>query len=87
MATVAIQTDPTPRLAEITPRREPLAYYLPMENASPIKIGTKVLRKSADGEEGEEGELGKENRGILANYVAGLDASAVDLDTRQALYL
>ena len=89
MATVAIQTDPTPRSlrasprAEVTPR-EPLAYYLPMENASPIKIGTKVLRKSA-GE--EEGELGKENRGILANYIAGLDASAVDLDTRQALYL
>ena len=84
-ATVGIQTDPatTPRpsrRAEVaTPRREPVAYYLPMANSSPIKIGAKELKKSA----GEEGALGKENRSILANYVAGLDASAVDIDTRR----
>ena len=83
-ATVGIQTDPasTPRpfrRAEATPRREPVAYYLPMANSSPIKIGAKELKKSA----GEEGALGKENRSILANYVAGLDGSAVDVDTRR----
>ena len=83
-ATVGIQTDPasTPRpsrRAEATPRREPVAYYLPMANSSPIKIGAKELKKSA----GEEGALGKENRSILANYVAGLDASAVDIDARK----
>ena len=84
-ATVAIQTDPATmprnrRVAEATtPKREPVAYYLPMANSSPIKIGAKELKKSA----GEEGALGKENRSILANYVAGLDASAVDIDTRR----
>ena len=87
-ATVGIQTDPTPRPLRTTPRaevtpREPVAYYLPMENSSPIKIGTKVLKKSA----GEEGALGKENRSILANYVAGLDASAVDIDARRVKIL
>ena len=81
---VGIQTDPTPRPLTTTPRaevtpREPVAYYLPVKNSSPIKVGTKVLKKSA----GEEGALGKENRSILANYVAGLDASAVDIDARR----
>ena len=87
-ATVGIQTDPTPRPVRTTPRametpREPVAYYLPMENSSAIKIGTKALKKSA----GEGSSLGKENRSILANYVAGLDASAVDIDARRVKIL
>jgi hypothetical protein len=32
-------------------------------------------------EEEDSGELEKENRSLLANYIAGLDESAVDLET------
>ena len=50
-------------------KRKPLAFYLPVDSQSPIVIGQRILR-----EKNRENFLGKENRDILANYVAGLSS-------------
>lgn len=52
--------------------KEPLAYYLPMNQGSPIKVGRKVLRDGFD-----EDPVNKENRSILANYMAGLNSEVI----------
>ena len=54
-----------------------------MENASPIKIGTKVLRKSA-GE--EEGELGKAPSGGNISTYKELCSLATDLNQPDLVY-
>ncbi len=48
-----------------------------MDNQSPVVIGTKILR-----EKNKEDFLGKENRNVLANYMAGLGAGATKLNRK-----
>ena len=50
-------------------RRKPIAFYLPIDQRSPIVIGSRILR-----EKNKEDPIGKENRNLLANYMAGLDS-------------
>lgn len=49
---------------------KPVAYYLPMENLSPIRIGTRVLRESA---QNHQGTHSFRNRNILSMYMATID--------------
>ena len=72
----SVQTNHTPRPIKIE-RRPPVAFYLPLENESAITIGKRVIRQK------EGGEIGKENRSILANYVAGLDANAREIRSKR----
>ena len=53
-------------------KRQPLAYYLPLERASPIIIGRKVLKEKAF-----EEDLSKENRNLLANYLSAVDTNTI----------
>ena len=74
---IGIQTE-TPREqvppAQVRqPVRDPVAFYLSVSNSSPIKIGKRALKKKR----GEEGDLEKENRSILANYIASLDVASL----------
>ena len=59
-------------------KRQPLAYYLPLERASPIIIGRKVLKEKA-----LEEDLSKENRNLLANYLSAVDTNTITI-TRYA---
>ena len=52
-------------------KRKSFAYYLPLHEESPIRIGARVLR-----ERRLEGSLNKENRNILSNYISAINASA-----------
>ena len=63
-----LSTNLTPKVD----KRKSFAYYLPLQNDSPIKIGTRVLR-----EKSLEGSLNKENRNILSNYISAIDSSVV----------
>ena len=55
-------------------KRQPLAYYLPLERASPIIIGRKVLKEKAN-----EEDLSKENRNLLANYLSAVDTNTITI--------
>ncbi len=85
------QTYPTPRDGEVkkstrgvqtngevsgSSRRNPVAYYLPLGGQSVIKIGTRILRE----QNSEEGSTSKENRSIIANYIAGMEGGVVQED-------
>ncbi len=59
-------------------QRKPIAFYLPIGNQSPIIIGQRILR-----EKNKEDFLGKENRNIFANYVAGLSSGVTKLNRKQ----
>ena len=59
-------------------KRTPVAYYLPMGGQSVIRIGSRNLRSR--GADTEEASIGKENRNLLANYIAGLDAESIRLE-------
>ncbi|TRY63748.1 hypothetical protein TCAL_02095 [Tigriopus californicus] len=61
---------PSPPLLVVP--KEPLAYYLPMSQGSPIKVGRKILHDGFD-----EDVVNNENRSILANYMAGLNSEAI----------
>jgi ALMS motif len=58
-------------------RRKPIAFYLPVDNASPIIIGSRILR-----EKNLDDFIGKENRSILANYMAGIESGMTKLKRR-----
>ena len=47
-------------------KNAPVAYYLPVDNLSPVRIGTRVLRE-------RNGWMGSGNRNILTSYMASLD--------------
>ena len=68
-----VDTDADVRL-DRPKRRKPIAFYLPVDNQSPIVIGTRTLR-----EKRQEDFLGKENRSILANYMAGIESGVTRL--------
>ena len=56
-------------------KRKSLAYYLPLyNNATPINVGSRVLR-----EKGLENTLNKENRNILSNYISALNTSSIEI--------
>lgn len=57
------------------PKKKPLAYYLPMDNQSSVRIGKRILKEKLT-----EDTLGKENRNLLANYISAIDANAVNLE-------
>ena len=44
----------------------PVAYYLPVDNLSPVRIGTRVLRE-------KNGWTGENNRNIISSYMSSLD--------------
>ena len=56
-------------------QRQPMAYYLPLERASPIIIGRKVLKEKAPFEE----DFTKENRNLLANYLSAVDTNTITI--------
>ena len=60
--------------------RKPLAFYLPVDSQSPITIGQRILR-----EKNGENFLGKENRNILANYLAGLNSGVTKINRKPDL--
>lgn len=66
---------PRSKKKKVMKKAPPVAYYLPFSNDSPIKIGTRIIRERIQ----EEG-IGRENRNILANYMAGLDSGAIFRD-------
>ena len=60
-------------------KRRSLAYYLPLyNNATPIQVGSRILRH-----QGLEGNLNKENRNILSNYISSLNVSTIDINPKQ----
>ena len=60
-------------------KQRSFAYYLPLyNNATPIQVGSRVLRH-----QGLEGNLNKENRNILSNYISSLNASAIDINPKK----
>ena len=85
------QTYPTPREEKATmvtnravqtngesaarqrPPQPPQAYYLPLGGQSVIKIGTRRLKEVQE----EDGSVSKENRSILANYIAGIQVESI----------
>ena len=48
----------------------PVAYYLPVDNMSPIRIGTRVLRE-------KNGWVGEQNRNVLSSYMSSLDTQPI----------
>ena len=48
----------------------PVAYYLPVDNLSPIRIGSRVLREN-------NGWTGADQRNILSGYMASLDTQPI----------
>merc|ERR1719422_2014225 len=48
----------------------PVAYYLPVDNLSPIRIGSRVLREN-------NGWVGSDQRNILSGYMASLDTQPI----------
>ena len=56
-----------------------LAYYLPLEHASPIIIGKKILKEKSL----ESDSLSKENRNILANYLSAIDTNTITIDKQK----
>lgn len=55
--------------------RKPMAYYLPMDNQTPIRIGMRVLKEKKA--VNDEFSIGKENRNLLANYLSSVDSSTM----------
>jgi hypothetical protein len=55
-----------------------VAYYLPLDNLSPVRIGRRVLRDSSNTGNNYQaaGQLSAGNRQLLAGYMAGLDLAA-----------
>jgi hypothetical protein len=66
--------------ADGTRKSKPVAYYLPLDNLSPVRIGRRVLRDSSNNynsyHQAATGQLSSGNRQLLANYMAGLDLAA-----------
>ena len=58
-------------LPDSVAKQKPVAYYLPMDNLSPIRIGRRVLREIRG--DNENVFHSSENRNILSSYVASLD--------------
>ena len=70
---------PPRELPKAKPKRKPIAYYLPLyNNASPIKVGSRILR-----DKGIESSLNKENRNILSNYLSALNASSIEINPKK----
>jgi hypothetical protein len=58
-------------LPDSVAKQKPVAYYLPLESLSPIRIGRRVLREITG--DTENIFHSSENRNILSGYVASLD--------------
>merc|ERR1712059_233608 len=58
------------RFPSAVPKQKPVAYYLPLDNLSPIRIGRRVLRESVQDE--NKVFMSEDNRIILSNYMAAL---------------
>lgn len=56
----------SPKKTRNQSKNVPVAYYLPVDNLSPVRIGTRVLRE-------RNGWLGSGQRDILTSYMASLD--------------
>ena len=50
---------------------KPVAYYLPVDSMSPIRIGTRILRETAQNT--RQGTHSYKNRNILSMYMATID--------------
>ena len=60
----------------ISKGRKPVAYYLPLENFSPIRCGKKILKESAPNNKGTQS---LKNRDVLSRYMSSLDSGAAQL--------
>jgi hypothetical protein len=68
---------------ESTRKSKPVAYFLPLENLSPIRIGRRVLRDSSSNSQ-ETGQLSAGNRRLLSSYMAAVDSAAAASQDRPA---
>jgi hypothetical protein len=68
---------------ESTRKSKPVAYFLPLENLSPIRIGRRVLRDSSSNSQ-ETGQLSAGNRRLLTSYMAAVDSAAAASQDRPA---
>jgi len=65
-------TKKSPKQRKRSPKKKtskksvPVAYYLPVDNMSPIRIGTRVLREN-------NGWMTSDNRNIISSHMASLD--------------
>ena len=69
-------TKKSPKQRKRSPKKKtskkgaPVAYYLPVDNMSPIRIGSRVLREN-------NGWMASDNRNIISSYVASLDTQPI----------
>merc|ERR1719233_851662 len=70
-------------LPDAVAKQKPVAYYLPMESLSPIRIGRRVLREISG--DTENIFYSSENRNILSSYVASLDLHPIKKPETQTL--
>ena len=63
-------------LPDAVAKQKPVAYYLPMESLSPIRIGRRVLREISG--DTENVFYSSENRNILSSYIASLDPHPIN---------
>ena len=70
------QTDlKSSRSTNLKPKQKPVAYYLPVSNAAPLRIG--ILNQPGS-------LLNKENRSILANYMAGINTEMKEIEKKKS---
>lgn len=58
-------------LNQLTKSTKPVAYYLPVDSMSPIRIGTRILRESSQNR--RQGTHSYKNRNIMSMYMASID--------------
>ena len=77
-AAVALTSRTTMTRPKPLRKKKPVAYYLPMANESPLVIGKRIVKDQMT-----NNEVGKENRSILANYMAGVNLASVPIVKRR----
>ena len=60
----------SPKKVKSPRKTKAVAYYLPCDNMSPIRLGTRVLRE-------QNGWTGATNRNIITSYMAALDTQPI----------
>lgn len=70
-------------LPKAVKKQKPVAYYLPVDSLSPIRIGRRVLRESRYNS--ENGQYSLNNRNILSGYMASLSDNSSSLTRKPTL--
>merc|ERR1719319_1465984 len=68
-------------LPKAVKKQKPVAYYLPVDSLSPIRIGRRVLRESRYNV--ENGQFSQNNRNIISGYMASLSDNSSSITRKQ----